>query len=97
MCDPVPWCRRSEIQSIKELIAGNDGIAEPRLGAVDQILHTQVASSKHLSGVSRKSLERITDETGHQLLSVGEIHTITRKAATVGMRLYILISSLTRS
>lgn len=73
------------MESIRELIGGYDGILEPRLGEVVGILHRYFASSKQLGGVSRESLKDITDEAGHQLLGVGEIHLITRVAATVGM------------
>ena len=80
-----------------ELIGGDHGIAEPRLSEVIEIFHRHFASSKQLRGVSHESLEDITDEAGHQLLSVGEIQIITREANTVGKGLFYLSSATASS
>lgn len=70
------------MESIKDLIGGQEGLQEPRLTEVSQLLAGCFANATQLHDVSMD----VQDGKNEKLLSLGERNTIVRKAKREGNR-----------
>ena len=74
------------MESIKDLIGGQEGLQESCLSDVSQLLAGCFANATQLLDVSMDTLKEVQDGKNKPLLSLGERNTIVRKAKREGNR-----------